>query len=85
MKIPFGKFKGKELVTFIHQDELKYLEWFLENCKETISKFPAFEKHLEENFDYEKYYLLIIFQTKKGGPFVRPPHPYSLFRMVMIP
>ena len=55
MKIPFGKFKGKELVTFIHQDELKYLEWFLENCKETISKFPAFEKYLEENFDYQKY------------------------------
>lgn len=55
MKIPFGKFKGKELITFIHQDELKYLEWFLENCKEMIHRYPKFEKHLEENFDYEKY------------------------------
>ena len=55
MKMPFGKYKGKPLVDFVSSTQLKYLDWFLENCKKEISKYPEFEEWLEENFDYEKY------------------------------
>lgn len=49
LKIPFGKFKGKSY--FYLDDEYEYVRWLMNNCEETIKKFPEFYDFLYNEQD----------------------------------
>lgn len=49
-KIPFGKFKDCNIEILYYSENEKYSRWLIENCKETLNKFPDFRDELLEAF-----------------------------------
>lgn len=61
MKIPFGKYKGKNFEYLDEYDETEYVNWLSENCYDMIEKkHPEFLKFLEDNF--------YVFRKRKFKP-----------------
>ncbi len=54
-EIPFGKFKGQSYKILLEKSNKDYVIWMLENCEETIKKFPDFHKFLLEDYPNSLY------------------------------
>jgi len=71
MIMPFGKHKGKDLNDLMETSSgAGYVDWLIENAKETIHKYPDLEEFFSsiEHLDYEKFKELPYTKTEYNDP-----------------